>query len=134
GYGSARRTVAATASAERAAEQNHPSLRGLHEVAFERPNGRGTPGSHSGLVEDVLDVVARRLGGDPEGLGDLLVGLSGGERAQDLKLAVRQPCGKLAWPFRHTVSGRGEHGVDRLRAQTALARVAQQLGLGAGTV
>jgi hypothetical protein len=82
----------------------------------------------------VLDVVSRRLGGDAEGLGDLLVGLSGGEREQDLQLAVRQPRGQLAWPFRHTVSGRGQHGVDRLRAQTALARVAQQLGLGIGSV
>jgi hypothetical protein len=36
------------------------SLGGLHEVAFERPDGRGTPGSHARLAEDVLDVVARR--------------------------------------------------------------------------
>jgi hypothetical protein len=47
-------------------------LGGQHEVAFERPDGRGAPGSHARLVEDVLDVVARRLGGDAEGLGDLL--------------------------------------------------------------
>ena len=74
------------------------------------------------------------FGGDAEGLGDLLVGLSGGKREQHLELAVRQARGQLAWPFRHAVSGRGEHGVDRLRAQTALASVAQQLGLGAGSV
>ncbi len=78
--------------------------------------------------------MARCLGGDAEGLGDLLVGLAGGEREQDLEFAVRQARGQLAWPFRDAVSGRGKHGVDRLRAQTALARVAQQLGLGAGGV
>ena len=83
------------------------SLGGLHEVAFERPDGRGTPGSHARLIEDVLDVVARRLGGDAEALGDLLVGLSRGEREQDIQFAVRQARGQLAWSFRHAVPGRG---------------------------
>src|SRR5579859_2243990 len=99
------------------------SLSGLHEVVFDRPDRRGGPGPRACLAEDVLDVVARRLCGDAEGLGDLLVGLSAGEREQDLELAVRQARGQLAWPFRHAVSGGGEHGVDRLWAQTALARV-----------
>ena len=97
------------------------------------PDGRGTPGSYARLAEDVLDVVAGGLRGDPEGLGDLLVGLSG-EREQDIVLAVGEASGQLAWPRGHAVSGRGEYGVDRLRAQTALTRFAQQLGLGAGSV
>src|SRR4029453_2722910 len=97
------------------------SLSGLHEVALERPDRRCGPGTRARLVEDVLDVVAHRLGGDAEGLGDLLVGLSCGERKQDLEFAVREARGQLAWSFRHAVSGRGEHGVDRLRAQASVA-------------
>ena len=77
------------------------ALGGLHEMAFERPHGRGTPGSHAGLIEDVLDVVARRLDGDAEVLSDLPVGLSGGEREHDLMLALREARGQLALPFRH---------------------------------
>ena len=60
---------------------------GLDEVAFERPDGRRRSSSGARPVEDVLDVVARGLHRDPERVGDVLVGLAGGERAQDLKLA-----------------------------------------------
>ncbi|MGO9972559.1 MAG: hypothetical protein ACLP01_07095 [Solirubrobacteraceae bacterium] len=74
--------------------------------------------------------MARCLGGDAEGVGDLLVGLSDRERKQDLELAVGQAGGQLAWPFGDAVSGRGEHGVDA-EAQSAFASVAQQFGLGA---
>ena len=70
-------------------------------MVFERPHGRGTSGSHARLFKDVLDVVARGLDGDAQVLGDLLVGLSGGEGEQDLMLAVREACGQLAGELRH---------------------------------
>ena len=49
-------------------------------------------------------------------------------------LAVGEARGQVARPRRHAVSGRGEYGVDRLRAQTALVRLARRLGLGVGGV
>ena len=83
---------------------------------FERPDRRGTPGSRARLVEYVLDVVPRRLGGDAEVFSDLLVRLSRCEPEQDLVLAVGEARRQLACPFRHAMSGGGEHGVERLRA------------------
>src|SRR5881227_193151 len=82
-------------------------LSGLHEVAFERPDCGGGPGTRARLVKYVLDVVPRRLGGDAQALGDLLVGLTRGERKQDLQFAVRQARGQLAWSFCHPVPGCG---------------------------
>jgi hypothetical protein len=70
----------------------------------------------------------------PEVLGDLFVGLSGSKSEQDLMLSVREACGQLARHLHHAVSCGGQHGVDRLRAQTAGARVAEQLGFGGGSV
>ncbi len=95
-------------------------LSGLHEVVLVRPDCGCGPGARARLVKDVLQVVPRRLGcQDAEAHGDLLVGLSRGERQQDLEFPVRQSRRHLAWSFLHPMAGRGNTVAPSSRAACA---------------
>src|SRR5215217_6296233 len=90
------------------------------EGMLEGPDGGGGPAADPGLLVDVLDVMAGGLGGDPEGVADLLVGLARHQRKEHLELTVRQLSGQLARAAMHAMPGGGEHRVDRLGTEPAL--------------
>ena len=85
---------------------------GVQEAVLHGEQGRPGPGGDPGLGVDVLDVVADRLGGDPQRRGDLLVEPAAGDQAQHLDLAVGET-GRVRGRSRQTwLAGGGQHGVD----------------------
>ena len=103
---------------------------GVHELLLEGPQRRGRAAAHPGLLVDVLDVMSDGLHRDAESVADRLVGVAADEREQHLELARREPGGQLARALGDPMAGRREHGRDGVRLEAALARFAQQLGLG----
>src|SRR4051794_30111174 len=62
----------------------------LNQVLLERPERRRRAAADSGLLVDVLHVVADGLAGDPQAVADRLVGIAAHKRQQDIQLAWGQ--------------------------------------------
>src|SRR5262245_29552144 len=80
-----------------------------HEVVLVREGRGGGPRGDVRLVENVADVPVDGLLAEEQLLRDRLVGLAGGDQAQDLKLAGGEPA--------RGARRRGLVGVVRRRAQ-----------------
>jgi hypothetical protein len=89
--------------------------------------GRAGAGGDPRLGIDVLDVVAHRLGRDPQRGRHLLVGAAPSDQAQDVDLAFSEArrARHVRWAARQP-SG-GEHGVDLGAREAATVDLVEQL-------
>ena len=73
---------------------------GSEEVVLKRPGGRARTVRHAELVEDVAHVPGNGLFADEEFVGDGVIGLAGGEQAENLRFSFAEWAGRLTCTIR----------------------------------